>query len=90
MVHSEAGQKRRRRWQPLLLRYLPVISAERCTRCGDCVDCCPTECLVAVGGLAELGWPDRCVGCTICEQICPAEAIRMHEGPLAMAKRAEP
>jgi len=70
----------------LLVPYLPVISAERCTRCGDCLECCPTECLVAVDGLAELGWPERCVGCTICEQICPANAISMREGAQAVAE----
>ncbi len=53
MLQGESGNKpRRQRWQPLPVRYLPVISSEQCSRCGDCLECCPTECLVAVDGVA--------------------------------------
>jgi formate hydrogenlyase subunit 6/NADH:ubiquinone oxidoreductase subunit I len=56
---------------------LPVVDVARCTRCGDCVTLCPTDCLAMSDPLPWLPRPLDCVSCTLCELICPAEAIRL-------------
>jgi Na+-translocating ferredoxin:NAD+ oxidoreductase RNF subunit RnfB len=40
---------------------LPVVSAARCTGCGDCVAVCPTHCLALAGRLPWLPRPLDCV-----------------------------
>ena len=59
----------------------PVITEEKCIRCGRCVNICP-----AVPEKA-LSWPDgdmtqapvydysKCIRCYCCQEMCPAEAI---------------
>ena len=61
---------------------LPTIRLDRCTRCGLCVEYCPTN---AVGMINELltgrgpgiTHPRRCSYCGICEEMCPVGAIAL-------------
>ncbi|MBM3996163.1 MAG: 4Fe-4S dicluster domain-containing protein [Planctomycetes bacterium] len=56
---------------------LPIVSATRCTGCGDCVAVCPTECLAMGPHLPWLPRPLDCVSCSLCVAVCPAEALEM-------------
>ncbi|VTU02011.1 4fe-4s ferredoxin : Putative uncharacterized protein OS=Paenibacillus curdlanolyticus YK9 GN=PaecuDRAFT_1451 PE=4 SV=1: Fer4_9 [Gemmataceae bacterium] len=59
------------------LAELPVVSAARCTGCGDCVAVCPTKCLEMAGRLPWLPRPLDCVECAACATVCPADAITL-------------
>ena len=59
------------------LAELPVVSAARCTGCGDCVAVCPTHCLALAGRLPWLPRPLDCVECAACATACPADAVTL-------------
>jgi uncharacterized protein (DUF362 family)/NAD-dependent dihydropyrimidine dehydrogenase PreA subunit len=57
----------------------PVISAEKCTRCGRCVSVCPVtpkavEFLNSRDEAPEYNYR-RCIRCYCCQEMCPDEAI---------------
>lgn len=56
---------------------LPVIRAERCTGCGDCVEACPAGALELREGVAVLARPEDCRYCGDCETLCPQGAIAL-------------
>jgi len=56
---------------------LPVISLQRCTVCGDCVECCPVDCLWLHQNAQVVVVPHSCVGCAVCAAVCPVNAIAM-------------
>jgi electron transfer flavoprotein alpha subunit len=56
---------------------LPIISRERCTSCGLCVDYCPTQAVELVDGLPVITIPDKCAYCGLCEETCPVGAISL-------------
>ncbi|MBN2354037.1 MAG: DUF362 domain-containing protein [Spirochaetales bacterium] len=62
-----------------LLVPRPVIGAERCTRCGQCVRICPVEpkAITAVDGRQPRYDYDRCIRCYCCQETCPEGAIRI-------------
>ena len=60
---------------------LPVLTASRCTGCGDCVAVCPTDCLAMGGRLPWLSRPADCVSCAACELVCPTAAITLVAKP---------
>lgn len=75
------------RW-PRLLRPPGALRerelAEACTRCGQCLQVCPSKCLVPAGleaGLAGLWTPrfvprrGRCMLCMACGRVCPTRAL---------------
>ncbi|MGB2982822.1 MAG: DUF362 domain-containing protein [Candidatus Bipolaricaulia bacterium] len=60
----------------------PVIRAERCTRCGTCVEVCPvTPKAVRFSDDARLCAPEhdyrRCIRCYCCQEMCPEQAIEV-------------
>lgn len=59
------------------LIWLPLIDAQRCSGCGDCVSACPTGALHHVAGTSVLIDPPACDYCAKCETICPDEAISL-------------
>ena len=50
-----------------------------CTRGGECMEVCPTNCIVP--GLKDSAWPyfyidpDNCIDCGACVSECPVNAI---------------
>lgn len=76
-----------------LPKELAVINADNCTGCEACLEVCPVDCIIKVGGKGREGWCeidiDRCVGCQLCVRIpgkksnphelkvCPWDAIEM-------------
>jgi MinD superfamily P-loop ATPase len=77
----------------------PVIDADLCTGCGECVERCVFEALaMSDEGIAQLD-AIACEGCALCSHVCPADAITMQRiiagrwfvsatrfGPLAHAR----
>lgn len=57
--------------------WLPQISLELCTGCGDCVVVCPMDALEVIRGTAVVTNPLACHYCAECETICPTEAIAL-------------
>lgn len=72
-----------------LERWIPIIDADLCIGCGDCVEVCPTEALAlrersAAGEfpgreepLAYVADPEACSYCAYCEPICPTAAVEL-------------
>ena len=56
----------------------PVIAEAKCTRCGVCIDRCPSA---AISYDSKTGIPvinlNACIFCTLCEEVCPAGAATM-------------
>ena len=56
----------------------PEIDLEKCTRCGECVERCPSRAIVLDKKENDIGINyDECVFCTLCEEICPVRAVKM-------------
>jgi NAD-dependent dihydropyrimidine dehydrogenase PreA subunit len=59
--------------------YLPRINAEKCDACGECVDVCPADVMIADENTATVAVPDQCLGCESCVSVCDKEAITIEE-----------
>lgn len=57
------------------------IDAQRCSRCGNCVDLCPSGCLTRDSDDAVPRVGTNCVGCWACYQHCPEDAISGWHAP---------
>ena len=56
----------------------PEIDLEKCTRCGECVERCPSRAIVLDKKENDIGINyDECIFCTLCEEICPVGAAKM-------------
>jgi Pyruvate/2-oxoacid:ferredoxin oxidoreductase delta subunit len=57
----------------------PVILAEKCIKCGRCVDVCPADpkALSWANGKQQIPVYDysHCIRCYCCQELCPNEAI---------------
>ena len=56
---------------------LPTIDLNRCTGCGLCVQCCPTDAVAMVAGQPRIVRPQACAYCATCEDYCPEGAITL-------------
>ncbi len=57
--------------------YHPVLTQNKCTRCGICVDICPTK----AASISEPDYPEydlkKCIGCAQCIAMCPELALQI-------------
>jgi uncharacterized Fe-S center protein len=57
--------------------YHPVLNHKKCTRCGICVEICPTK----AAGISEPDYPvydlKKCIGCAQCIAMCPELALQI-------------
>jgi hypothetical protein len=55
----------------------PVLTRRKCTKCGICIDSCPT----GAATFAEDEYPEydleKCIGCAQCIALCPAHALKV-------------
>lgn len=54
------------------------IDAERCTRCGGCIDLCPAIAISMVHDVVTIN-DELCTGCGICVKVCPMRAPSKQE-----------
>jgi len=66
------------------------INAERCSRCGNCVDLCPSGCLTRDNDQAVPRVGTTCVGCWACYQHCPEDAISGWQAPAGKGRYPGP
>jgi len=52
------------------------IDTDKCTGCGACVECCPTDSLSMNDDKADVN-ADNCIDCGVCVDECPAGALAM-------------
>jgi NAD-dependent dihydropyrimidine dehydrogenase PreA subunit len=65
-------------------KELAVVNQSGCTGCEVCVEFCPVDCILLIGGdplqpqkkLVEIDL-DICIGCKLCAKYCPWETIAM-------------
>ena len=55
----------------------PVLDHKKCTRCGICVEVCPTGAAAIENGDYPAYDPDRCIGCAQCIAMCPEMALKI-------------
>lgn len=56
---------------------IPIIVRSLCTRCGLCVERCPTNSLELVDGFPVVARADACEYTGLCEEVCPTGAIEL-------------
>ena len=70
---------------------LPAIDEQACTRCGLCVQYCPTHAVEMNASLPVIVRPQDCVYCGNCEEMCPAGAISLvYEFVVSSADKRDP
>jgi len=59
---------------PWLLKIRPVIDKDRCTRCGECIEHCPTEAMSMNENYPIID-NERCIRCFCCQEFCLQRAV---------------
>ncbi len=52
----------------------PEIISEKCTKCNECIEICPTKAITSDYKILE----EKCLKCTGCYEVCDSEAIRIN------------
>jgi ferredoxin len=66
-------------------RGVPVFAPDRCTACGECVDACPSRCLMLEDGdITPVVDAGICVRCGQCVEACGEAAVSL-TGDLVLA-----
>jgi len=58
----------------------PVIAAERCKRCGNCVKICPAAAIVSEDRSVPVIDYKKCICCFCCHELCDFKAIDIRRG----------
>ncbi|MCH3916567.1 MAG: DUF362 domain-containing protein [Spirochaetia bacterium] len=61
-----------------LRRQPPRFIADKCIRCGRCIEICPAKALELKDGHVGLT-AQKCIRCYCCHEVCPAGAIEIEE-----------
>jgi len=58
----------------------PVISAEKCMRCGNCVKICPVAAIVSENkDIPQIDYK-KCISCFCCHELCDYKAVDIRRG----------
>jgi uncharacterized protein (DUF362 family)/Pyruvate/2-oxoacid:ferredoxin oxidoreductase delta subunit len=60
----------------------PMIDPGRCSRCGACVESCPTSALSATSDVPVFNYK-LCIHCQCCQEICPQHAVYQKKSAIA-------
>ena len=70
-----------------LLRPRPVVTASKCTGCGDCAQRCPVSCIEPAPNNVYRINLNSCVDCGCCVKVCDAAAVQIEFVGLAKTVR---
>ncbi len=56
--------------------YMPVVTGDKCIKCGICQNYCPEGIMGEVKKIPEIDY-EYCKGCSICANECPVKCIAM-------------
>lgn len=62
------------------------VDAATCTKCGACIEVCPTQGMHLTETAAEAD-PDNCIWCMACARACPVQARLTHDKAKASARK---
>jgi len=71
--HIMLGLERKK--QKSVTAFSPKINAEKCIRCGVCIEKCPEHALIGLTNRVPILLKDLCEGCKLCFFVCPVGAI---------------
>ncbi len=52
-----------------------IIDENKCVRCGECSDVCPTGVIVMEGRKPVVKNANKCIACLSCSYVCRSDAI---------------
>jgi NAD-dependent dihydropyrimidine dehydrogenase PreA subunit len=59
---------------------IAIVSPEKCTGCGNCVQVCPHDVFAVREGKALIVNKDACMECGACKKNCPAGVLDVRSG----------
>ena len=60
----------------LQTNFYAKVDPDKCTACGECLELCQMDALVAVNNHTEV-LRDHCIGCGVCLNVCATQAISL-------------
>lgn len=65
-----------------LIRFYPKVEHSNCTRCGVCIQACPSKAISMKSNMIVIDYT-RCISCFCCQEACPDSAIKVKKSILA-------
>lgn len=59
--------------------FNPIVDAEQCSGCEECVEVCPCEVYEMKDGKSISVAPEECIGCESCVEVCDEAAITIEK-----------
>ena len=65
------------------MKLFPKINKNKCKRCGNCIDVCPTKAMIRNSKKNIPEFKKRnCITCYCCHEMCHFHAIELKRNPL--------
>jgi NAD-dependent dihydropyrimidine dehydrogenase PreA subunit len=61
------------------MAFNPIVDADKCQGCEECVDVCPVEVFEMVDDKSSPVNAEECLGCESCVEVCEPGAITIEE-----------